>query len=262
MMATGKRSSSELEDVEEFLDSDLITAATKQMKVSSSKDDDAEFEEYEAQLTAIQSEDFNDHDSDCKQDLKISSDVTESKKEDSTMDEETKSSKVTDEVVFNGPSARRNAMTCMIGQNLFLFGGVIENKDKELTLNDMYCVNVSQSTNWEVIIPPSKEQNWFSAFEDDQEDKCDSEDDDSDDSDDSNSDEDSEEMTDSEDEEKCATSSLSAVTPLKGEKLDRFYERTKEFWQHEAIAAGASESNLKELRTKSFALCKTSFENS
>ena len=43
-------------------------------------------------------------------------------------------------VSIAAPSARRNAMVAVIDNTLFLYGGVVESRDAECTLGDMYAL--------------------------------------------------------------------------------------------------------------------------
>eukprot|EP00911_Craspedida_sp_UC1_P002279 UC1_evm3s1728 len=51
------------------------------------------------------------------------------------------------------PRARMNTLLCVKGRQLFLFGGAYEVGDRQLTLNDMYSIDLSTMTEWDTIVP-------------------------------------------------------------------------------------------------------------
>ena len=271
---------------DDFLDHDLIQAATKYMHVAN-KAEDAEFIAYEQALASMQDEsDIADITSSMSTSVALTTSSGDASAPSISLNdklekvEEKKSLiKVATSQMEEShlvPSARRNAMITFFGQTLYVFGGVIENRGSEMTLADMYCVNVSQSTNWETIIPPSAQQQWFCAFEEEaktevNDEEEDADDDDEDAGDDDNEEEDDEtEEDDDENEEDKSEEMKSAPTqpsnddspaPMKGEKLAEFFNRSKEYWQNVAIKGGVLASNAKELRQKSFELAQIHFSS-
>ncbi|PNX68699.1 kelch domain-containing protein 4, partial [Trifolium pratense] len=81
---------------------------------------------------------------------------------------------------------------------LYIYGGMMEIKDQEITLDDLYSLNLSKLDEWKCIIPAS-ESEWVEVSEEDDDDDEENEDDDDDDE--SNSDGTSEENEDDDEDE-------------------------------------------------------------
>lgn len=43
------------------------------------------------------------------------------------------------------------------GDTLYVYGGMMEVKDQEMTLDDLYCLNLSKLDEWKCIIPVSND---------------------------------------------------------------------------------------------------------
>ncbi|XP_063235245.1 kelch domain-containing protein 4 [Bacillus rossius redtenbacheri] len=85
------------------------------------------------------------------------------------------------------PSPRMNCGLAVKDGHLYLYGGLVEDGDKQLTLSDLYSLNVHRLDEWNVIIPNDQaNQEWLESGSD-SDDSCDSESEHS-------SDEDSDEM--------------------------------------------------------------------
>ncbi|KAF5476620.1 hypothetical protein F2P56_003352 [Juglans regia] len=185
------------------------------------------------------------------------------------------------------PCGRINSCTVVGRDTLYVYGGMMEVKDQEITLDDLYSLNLSKLDEWKCIIPAS-ESEWVEASEDEDED----DDDDEDDSDDEcNSDSNSDETSDGGDDddvEAAGDGSLqmgdavalikgkgktlrrkekrarieqiraslglsdSQRTPVPGESLKDFYKRTNLYWQ--MAAHEHTQHTGKELRKDGFDL--------
>uniref|UniRef100_A0A0D9W6D2 DUF4110 domain-containing protein n=1 Tax=Leersia perrieri TaxID=77586 RepID=A0A0D9W6D2_9ORYZ len=186
------------------------------------------------------------------------------------------------------PSGRINACMAVGKDVLYLYGGMMELKDREITLDDMYSLNLSKLDEWKCIIPAS-ESEWLEISDD--EDDEDEEDDDNEsnsggdadqtDEDDEESDEDAEKNVDMSNavslikgerknlrrKEKRARIeqirvmlglSDSQRTPMPGESLRDFYKRTDKYWQMAAYEH--TQHTGKELRKDGFDLAETRYK--
>ena len=89
-------------------------------------------------------------------------------------------------------------MICLLGTTLYLYGGVREEGDKEITMNDLYSLDANRLDKW-VQLQASDTVQWVGEESDDEEEgEGDDEDDDDEDDDDS----DSEDEDEDEEEEK------------------------------------------------------------
>uniref|UniRef100_A0A0E0KS14 DUF4110 domain-containing protein n=1 Tax=Oryza punctata TaxID=4537 RepID=A0A0E0KS14_ORYPU len=184
------------------------------------------------------------------------------------------------------PGGRINACLAVGKDTLYLYGGMMELKDREITLDDMYSLNLSKLDEWKCIIPAS-ESEWLEISEDeDDEDDDDNENDSEDDAnqtneDDEESDEDAEKNVDMSTavslikgerknlrrKEKRARIeqirvmlglSDSQRTPMPGESLKDFYKRTDMYWQMAAYEH--TQHTGKELRKDGFDLAETRYK--
>ncbi|KAG2678643.1 hypothetical protein I3760_11G011700 [Carya illinoinensis] len=189
------------------------------------------------------------------------------------------------------PCGRINSCMVVGRDTLYVYGGMMEVKDQEITLDDLYSLNLSKLDEWKCIIPAS-ESEWVEASEDEDED----DDEDGDDSDDEcNSDSNSDETSDGDDDdvEAAGDGSLqmgdtvalikgkgktlrrkekrarieqiraslglsdSQRTPMPGESLKDFYKRTNLYWQ--MAAHEHTQHTGKELRKDGFDLADARF---
>ncbi|GER25523.1 kelch repeat-containing family protein [Striga asiatica] len=186
------------------------------------------------------------------------------------------------------PCGRINSCMAVGKDTLYIYGGMMEIKDREITLDDLYALNLSKLDEWKCIIQAS-ESEWIEASdnedEDEDEDEDNSEDEESDtedDSGDSGDDEDdgfeANEMGDAVAIIKGEGKSLrrkekrgrieqiraslglsdSQRTPLPGETLREFYKRTNMYWQMAAYEH--TQHTGKELRKDGFDLAKTRYK--
>ncbi|KAI5014555.1 kelch domain-containing protein 4 isoform X1 [Hordeum vulgare subsp. vulgare] len=184
------------------------------------------------------------------------------------------------------PIGRINASMAVGKDTLYLYGGMMEVKDREITLDDLYSLNLSKLDEWKCIIPAS-ESEWLEMSDDDDEDE--DEDDEDDSGDDAMQTDEDEEESDEEAEKNEAVSgavsllkgerkklrrkekrarieqirvilglSDSQRTPTPGESLRDFYKRTNMYWQMAAYEH--TQHTGKELRKDGFDLAETRFK--
>ncbi|KAJ0536605.1 putative kelch-type beta propeller [Helianthus annuus] len=190
------------------------------------------------------------------------------------------------------PCGRINASMVVGKDTLYIYGGMMEVRDQEITLDDLYALNLSKLDEWKCLIPAS-ESEWVEASEDDEED----DDDDDEDSEDENeekddSDEDDDEEDDDDDmeaqndgvlgdavaiikgegkklrrkEKRARIEQIRASlglsdsqrTPMPGEALKDFYKRTNGYWQMAAYEHTAHTG--KELRKDGFDLAESRYK--
>lgn len=195
-------------------------------------------------------------------------------------------SSVSSEVVK--PCGRINSCMAVGRDTLFIYGGMMEVKDREITLDDLYTLNLSKLDEWKCIIPAS-ESEWIEASEGEDED----EDEDEEESEDEQSGcEDDSDETDDDDDDDGAKNNVpgslelgdavailkgggtrvrrkekrarveqiranlglsdSQRTPMPGESLKDFYKRTNLYWQMAAYEH--TQHTGKELRKDGFDL--------
>ncbi|XP_047069233.1 kelch domain-containing protein 4 [Lolium rigidum] len=184
------------------------------------------------------------------------------------------------------PIGRINASMAVGKDMLYLYGGMMEVKDREITLDDLYSLNLSKLDEWKCIIPAS-ESEWLeiSDDEDDDEDEDDENDSDDDamqtDEEDEESDEEAEKNVDMSGavsllkgerknlrrkEKRARIEQIRVIlglsdsqrTPTPGESLRDFYKRTNMYWQMAAYEH--TEHTGKELRKDGFDLAETRFK--
>ena len=181
------------------------------------------------------------------------------------------------------PLPRINAATLIHGHVLYMLGGILEVGDREVTLDDMWSLDLRKRDKWECLWQGTMhKQVWRGAIHDDDDSyistgKEDGSDDESDDEDDFSEDEDDGDDTAklkksskqkraglrqevAELNEKYGLDDLNR-TPNSGETLADFYSRTSEFWNAQAASeVGDSELSNKELKRKGFSLAKERYD--
>ncbi|KAA8540720.1 hypothetical protein F0562_024361 [Nyssa sinensis] len=186
------------------------------------------------------------------------------------------------------PCGRINSCMVVGRDTLYIYGGMMEVKDREITLDDLYSLNLSKLDEWKCIIPAS-ESEWIEASEDDDDDEDDSEDEECDsggDSDESDDDDNearnggagSIEMGDAvaiirgqgknlrRKEKRARIEQIRASlglsdsqrTPVPGESLRDFYKRTNLYWQ--MAAHEHTQHTGKELRKDGFDLAEARYK--
>ncbi|KAF7805992.1 Kelch domain-containing protein 4 [Senna tora] len=191
------------------------------------------------------------------------------------------------------PCGRINSCTVVGRDTLYIYGGMMEIKDREITLDDLYSLNLSKLDEWKCIIPAS-ESEWVEVSEGDDDDD-DDDDDDEDDEDESDGDGTSDENEDDEDEDEEEDQNASVQvgdavalikgvgknlrrkerrsrieqiraslglsdsqrTPMPGESLRDFYKRTNLYWQ--MAAHEHTQHTGKELRKDGFDLAEARY---
>lgn len=191
------------------------------------------------------------------------------------------------------PCGRINSCMVVGKDMLYLYGGMMEVKDREITLDDLYSLNLNKLDEWKCIIPAS-ESEWLEVSEDDDDDENDDTEDeesnsgsDSDGTDDDGDDDDTRsgdggeraldmgnavsilrgEKKNLRRKEKHARIeqirvslglSDSQRTPMPGEYLKDFYGRTNMYWQ--VAAYEHTQHTGKELRKDGFDLAEARYK--
>ncbi|KAH0975375.1 hypothetical protein GBA52_017274 [Prunus armeniaca] len=186
------------------------------------------------------------------------------------------------------PCGRINSCMVVGRDTLYVYGGMMEVKDQEITLDDLYSLNLSKLDEWKCIILASGSE-WVEVSEDEDEDG----DEDDDSEDECNEDSNSDETDDDNDEEGGKDGSLqmgdavalikgegralrrkekrarieqiraslglsdSQRTPMPGESLREFYKRTNMYWQ--MAAHEHTQHTGKELRKDGFDLAEARY---
>jgi len=175
------------------------------------------------------------------------------------------------------PLPRINAATLVHGNTMYLLGGILEVGDREITLDDMWSLDLRKRNQWECLWQGTMyKQVWRGAVHDDDESYISTGLDDGSDEDD---------LSDNDDEEgKASKESRRATlrqevaelnqkydlgdtnrTPENSESLAEFYARTSDYWNNEAIRqfSGVDSEPLtnKELKREGFTLAKERFED-
>jgi Domain of unknown function (DUF4110)/Galactose oxidase, central domain/Kelch motif len=173
--------------------------------------------------------------------------------------------KVPEPLVRSDPLPRINARLVMVGHVLYVYGGLVEVGDREVTLDDLWRFDLKKRDQWECLFPGTMHlQKWRGALQDD---------DDSyvsggtghDQQEDGDDDSDNEEQEEEKDEgvERGAAhgghEDDGIAVPLEGESLTDYYKRTASHWMNEASilgsATGAGWSD-KELKREAFRLAQ------
>ncbi|KAL9434059.1 hypothetical protein AB3S75_028819 [Citrus x aurantiifolia] len=192
------------------------------------------------------------------------------------------------------PCGRINSCMIVGKDTLYIYGGMMEINDREITLDDLYSLNLSKLDEWKCIIPAS-ESEWVEASEGEDED------DDEDDSEDegnggSSSDETGDDDDDDEEDAEARDGDAGSLqmgdavaiikgegknvrrkekrarieqiranlglsdsqrTPMPGESLKDFYRRTSMYWQ--MAAHEHTQHTGKELRKDGFDLAEARY---
>ncbi|KAL2492299.1 Galactose oxidase/kelch repeat superfamily protein [Abeliophyllum distichum] len=190
------------------------------------------------------------------------------------------------------PCGRINSCMVVGKDTLYIYGGMMEIRDREITLDDLYMLNLSKLDEWKCLVPAS-ESEWIEASdnEDEDDDEDDSENEECDNEDDSeeSGDEDGDveamsggpmslQMGDAvaiikgegknlrRKEKRARIEQIRASlglsdsqrTPVPGESLKDFYKRTNMYWQMAAYEH--TQHTGKELRKDGFDLAETRYK--
>lgn len=171
------------------------------------------------------------------------------------------------------PLPRINSSMVVTGNTLFVYGGLLEVGDREITLDDMWTLDLKKRQTWNCLWPGTMhKQVWRGAVHDD---------DDSYYSTDNKTDRGAD---DEDEEEKAEIEQLEANkkdrlklelrslrdthgladpdrTPAPGEGLIEFYTRTSDYWNHQADLSKETGVSSKEIKRQGFALAKDRFES-
>ena len=193
------------------------------------------------------------------------------------------------------PLPRINTSMLVRGNTLYLFGGILEVGDREVTLDDMWALDLRKREKWECLWPGTMhKQVWRGAIHDDddsyistgKEDNSDEEEEEEDDEDDGdddggNQDDEGGEVEVTSRKKPSTKSKRSGIrqemaelnekfdlsdpnrVPESGEALADFYARTSEYWNAEAAkqASGTNqEFSNKELKREGFKLAKDRYD--
>jgi len=177
---------------------------------------------------------------------------------------------------LNAPAPRIGAGLAMMGSKLFIYGGTSEVGKKQLTFDDLWCIDLNQMDKWTEVFPGTwRNFHWFENDEEEEEEIDDEEEEENDDDDqeeDADEDEDEDEdklngMTPA--ERSARISSLRSKldlgdetkTPQAREPLRDFFKRTSELWMREVLIESDQEKMTgKELRTLAFKRARTRFD--
>lgn len=85
-----------------------------------------------------------------------------------------------------GPTARMNPGMCVCKGNLYVYGGIYEDEDKQYTYNDFYSVDLHKLEEWKTLIKNDQNaHDWIESGDSDSENSDDDMSEDSEDTDDS-----------------------------------------------------------------------------
>lgn len=190
------------------------------------------------------------------------------------------------------PCGRINACMAVGRDTLYLYGGMMEIKDREITLDDLYMLNLSKLDEWKCIIPAS-ESEWVEASEEEEDEDEDDDDSEaggesgSDETDDDDDDDDEMEVSNGDGKSLQVGDAVALIkgegkslrrkekrarieqiraslglsdsmrTPMPGESLRDFYRRTSMYWQ--MAAHEHTQHTGKELRKDGFDLAEARY---
>lgn len=188
-------------------------------------------------------------------------------------------------VARSEPLPRIKASMVVSGHTLYLYGGLLEVGDREITLDDLWSLDLKKRNKWECIFPGTMhKQVWRGAVHDDDDSYVSDPSsttgtnnvagDESSDDEGSN-DNSGDKQADSSDsfEHQREYSEMAAKyglddtdrTPQSGESLSDFYARTATYWNEEAVSMlskrGEQVASAKELKREAFALARKRFED-
>uniref|UniRef100_A0A7S4A982 DUF4110 domain-containing protein n=1 Tax=Pseudo-nitzschia australis TaxID=44445 RepID=A0A7S4A982_9STRA len=177
------------------------------------------------------------------------------------------------------PLPRINAATLVHGNTMYLLGGILEVGDREVTLDDMWALDLRKRDNWECLWEGTMyKQVWRGAVHDDDDSYISTgvEDGSDDEYDDMSDDDGGERKISKESKRAGLRQEISELnekynlgdqnrTPENGECLADFYSRTSEYWNAQAseLLSGVDSEPLtnKELKRQGFILANERFED-
>ncbi|KAK2194633.1 Kelch-type beta propeller [Babesia duncani] len=147
------------------------------------------------------------------------------------------------------PPPRMNAHAVIVDNVLYIYGGLVENSRAEVTLNDMWSLDLAKRDGWKCIYEGLEFDKVFKGDLDSSGDDFSDMDDEKSLSFDSNTDSD----TDSRGEMAEPDDLYSRPVPKRNEKLADYYLRCKDFW---ISLQDVASKTAKEIKTESFEACK------
>lgn len=190
--------------------------------------------------------------------------------------------KLPEAVVRADPLPRINACMIVSANTLFLYGGLLEVGDREITLDDMWTLDLKKRQAWECIWPGSMhKQIWRgAAFDDDDShystdnktDRAGGDDDENDEEEKDDTELKEESRNDGMSRKDRLKAQLMAIrdehgladsdrTPGPGESLSDFYERTSKYWNKQTGLSKESGASTKDIKRQGFVLAKERFDS-
>ena len=178
----------------------------------------------------------------------------------------------TEAVVRTEPLPRINATALVRGNTLYLLGGILEVGDREVTLDDMWSLDLKKREQWHCIFPGTMhKQVWRGAVHDDDDSYISTGREDSDGEGD--------DMSDEEEDQETSKSRRAALreeikelvekydienenrTPNPDEALADFYSRTSDYWNKEVAKTSSDELSAKEIKREGFSMARDRFDD-
>lgn len=206
--------------------------------------------------------------------------------EDNVVIDDTVTADVEAEPEIVKPCGRINSLMVVGRDTLYLYGGMMEIGEREVTLDDLYSMDLNKLDAWNLVIEATDTDEWIEVDDED-----DDEDEDDDDEDDDGDEDGDDEDDDDEDDQKAGSSTVTtaeaaaallrgegkklqrkdrkaeiaklraelgladaARTPAPGESLKDFFARTNMYWQMAAYEH--TQHTGKELRKDGFDLAE------
>jgi hypothetical protein len=185
-------------------------------------------------------------------------------------------------VIRSDPLPRINACMIISGHTLLLYGGLLEVGDREITLDDMWSLDLRKRTAWECLWPGTMhKQVWRGGVHDDDDsyystdnkgDKADEDEEEDDEDEEARAgemaDESQEDGASKKDRIKAKLAELrdehglteAGRTPDPGEALADFYSRTSGYWNKQTGLSEDTGASAKEIKRQGFALAKERFD--
>ncbi|XP_056908327.1 kelch domain-containing protein 4 [Takifugu flavidus] len=149
------------------------------------------------------------------------------------------------------PCPRSNAMATVHQGKLFLYGGMFEVGNRQVTLNDFYCMDLHKMDQWEVLVKMDpKSQEWLDESESDGD-----EEDEEEEEANGAGDEEEDESEDEEEEE----DEHPAVQ--EGEELSGYQSRTQQYWVGLARTNMGPDAKDKKVAKVALAMAKVFYED-
>ncbi|NXF99893.1 KLDC4 protein, partial [Sakesphorus luctuosus] len=149
------------------------------------------------------------------------------------------------------PCPRSNAMVAVKHGVLFVYGGMFEVGDRQVTLSDLHSIDLHRMDEWKVLLEMDpKTQEWLEESESDEEDDVEG----------AEGGEEEEESSEEESEEDEAEEQHPAVEP--GENPEEYLSRTEQYWIKLARSHMGPEAKEKKVVKVAHAMAKTFHEDS